>query len=59
MLGRLRRELGRRQIPTFAVEEVPQEVTRLSAAALHDLLADAGLLPPRPRLPPPGHQIQV
>src|SRR5690606_15730835 len=53
-LGLLRPAVARHlrgQTP-YEVVELPRELTKLAAPALHDALAGAGVLPPPGRLPP-------
>jgi protein required for attachment to host cells len=52
MLGSLRPLLARGGAKPWTVRELARDLTRLAPAALHDLLADDGLVPPRGRLPP-------
>ena len=54
MLGLLRTSLARhiRSKDELEVRELGRELSKLSGPVLHDQLADAGLLPPRVRLPP-------
>ena len=60
MLGLLRPAMdeGNASTPPWSIGEVARDLTRLTAPALHDALADEGLLPPRGRLyarhPSPG-----
>jgi protein required for attachment to host cells len=46
----LRRAAGRAQ--RWSLRELASDLSRLGATALHDALADAGLLPPRGRMAP-------
>jgi protein required for attachment to host cells len=57
MLGSLRPAIARRMTGAapLDVEELDKDLSRLSPPALHDALAEAGLLPARGRVPPvPG-----
>jgi protein required for attachment to host cells len=51
MLGALRVALGRVHSGPSTILELARDLTRLAAPALHDALANEGLLPPRGRLP--------
>jgi protein required for attachment to host cells len=54
MLGALREAIARhtRGAASPEIHELARDLTRLSAPALHDALANAGVLPPRGRLAP-------
>lgn len=52
MLGFLRPAMTHPEQKPWSVRELARDLSRLSAPALHDALADDGLLPPRGRRPP-------
>lgn len=62
MLGVLRQVMRNDAHQPWTVRELARDLSRLSGPALHDALADNGLLPPRGRMPPtratPGLPLQ-